>query len=160
MSCTSEETSDGASFDDEESPANIGLAPPDQVVSNFTGSLQDKPDASVSEHDDVLEYARNQLNEMSPSLQRILRTAACLGSRIVDLSLLSKACDESREQIEEAITQDCPLLSAASDDSDSFVFAESIYLEAIYTSIPEEERAQQHYKIGRRLWKNLGMDQL
>ncbi|MBE9118730.1 AAA family ATPase [Lusitaniella coriacea LEGE 07157] len=107
-----------------------------------------------------------KIKKLSPSVQRVLQIAACLGTEF-DLNTLSLVCARSETELFEDIKQaiQVELIIALSSLNEQLViqnykFAHDRIQQAAYSSIEELEKKEIHLKIGRLLLQNTSSETL
>lgn len=107
--------------------------------------------------DNVVMLLTRRLKELSPALQDVLQTAACVGNRF-DVELLAHIAGHSVEQLssmlEEAESEG--LLLQEGDAGHAYVFVHDRVQQAAYEARTPEERLAAHLLIGRQLRARYG----
>jgi predicted ATPase/signal transduction histidine kinase len=99
--------------------------------------------------DNVVEFMAGRLTALPSAARDVLGIAACIGNR-GELSLLSRACDRSEDEILGDLSE--PLRDGLAFRShDSFVFAHDRFHQAAYSLVPVDRRGAVHLRIGRLL---------
>ncbi|MGJ5814571.1 sigma 54-interacting transcriptional regulator [Paludibaculum fermentans] len=99
--------------------------------------------------DNVVELMVRKLSRLIPEARNALKQLACLGHS-AEFTMLQVVCEDSMEQLH-AQLEEAAGAGFILRLKDSYRFLHDRVQEAAYSLIPEEERAQAHLRIGRRL---------
>jgi len=99
--------------------------------------------------DNVVDLTLQRVRQLPASTLNTLKRAACLGAKF-DLATLSAAAEEPAEAVLAHIklATDAQLVIASDED---YQFVHDRIQQAVYSSIPLEERAAMHWRIGMLL---------
>jgi histidine kinase len=113
--------------------------------------------------DNVVELLAEQVKKLSVETQEVLTLASCIGSRF-DLRTLSTIYEKSTiataDQLKEALLQGYIIPEANNyklvqqlheAENPVFLFVHDRIQQAVYSLIPEQEKALTHYRIGKLL---------
>jgi predicted ATPase len=104
--------------------------------------------------ENVIEFMAQKISHFPKKTQEILKICACIGNRF-DLELLSvvygKSIDETLADLTSAIQEDMISLHG-----NIYKFHHDRIQEAVYSMIPEKEKAAMHYRIGSNVLKKTG----
>lgn len=108
--------------------------------------------------ENVIEFMAQKISHFPKKTQEILKICACIGNRF-DLELLSvvygKSIDETLADLTSAIQEDMISLHG-----NIYKFHHDRIQEAVYSMIPEKEKAAMHYRIGSNVLKKTGANNL
>jgi predicted ATPase len=95
---------------------------------------------------------------LPPKTIETIQIASCLGSTIDEEMLNHMMSEPVVSYLNVAL--DNGLLVARSERHSEWTFAHDAGKLAVYQTIPREERDSLHYRIGRRLWRRLNLEEL
>jgi PAS domain S-box-containing protein len=108
--------------------------------------------------DNVVDLMVEKLNRLSGTAQTALQQLACLGNA-AEIATLTVVFGQSEEEIHTAL-QDAARAGLILRQEESYAFLHDRIQEAVYSLIPESDRAAAHLRIGRVLLATMSQNQL
>ena len=108
--------------------------------------------------ENVIEFMAQKISHFPKKTQEVLKICACTGNRfdLESLSVVSgKSIDETLADLTSAIQEDMISLHG-----NIYKFHHDRIQEAVYSMIPEKEKAAMHYRIGSNVLKKTGANNL
>ena len=108
--------------------------------------------------ENVIEFMAQKISHFPKKTQEVLKICACTGNRfdLESLSVVSgKSIDETLADLTSAIQEDMISLHGS-----IYKFHHDRIQEAVYSMIPEKEKAAMHYRIGSNVLKKTGANNL
>lgn len=108
--------------------------------------------------DNVVDFLSKKITDLPEKTQHILQICACIGNRF-DLETLSvvsgKSIDDTLADITSTVQEDMVSLHG-----NMYKFHHDRIQEAVYSLIPDEEKALMHYKIGNNVLKKTNQENM
>jgi predicted ATPase/signal transduction histidine kinase len=107
--------------------------------------------AGLPSTDNVVELLRRKLERLPTSVQSVLTTAACLGSRF-DAQTLATVCEMAPRTVLDALDTAASEGLVTVEVAGGFSFVHDRVQQAAYARIAESDRPRTHLQVGRLLW--------